>query len=136
MTTPTAVTYFGDKVVSDVDYEENGNVRLTLELTDPVENEDGSRDVAEKISIPAWEYEACKTEEPSDLTELRNTRAVYIVDKLYGELKSLDISVSDMNFIIDKLLQKVKGTEFQAIWNCLGVTNSEEIRLSHYEEKL
>jgi len=130
--------YFGANKVTDVEFQEEGEgtVRLTLEFPEPIENEDGSRDTAEKVSMPAWEYEVCKTTEPSDLTELRNSKTVYIVDKVYDLFKELDINVADLNFIMDKLLNKFKGTEFQAIWNCLGVQSSQDIRISHYENKL
>lgn len=133
----TADVYYGDKKVLEVELEEATNtVRLTLELLEPIENEDGSKDVAEKISVPDWEYEAIISSEPTDATRVRNERSFHVVDKIYDLLKDLDVRTEDLAFIIQRFLAKVQGIEEQGLLNVYRTSDRGDVRISHFENLL
>lgn len=93
---------------------------------------------SEAFDLPDWEANVCLTSWPTDISEVRNLRAIYAVDKIYDVLKELNIRVTanEMQFLLQKLLTKVEGVRKQAMLNCYGVSVEEDIRLSSLEEKL
>jgi len=60
------------------------------------------------LTIPKWEYEACITEEESDLTEVRNKRANIVVGDLLKVLLEKEAKIEDVPFITMKLTDSVK----------------------------
>lgn len=130
------LTYFSDKKVINTEQEENGYTRLTLELPEPIELPDGGKEVAEKISIPEWEYLAGKSDQPTDDSYTRNMATIVVVDRLYDILKGMDVRTEDLSFIIQKFLQKVQGIEEQGLLNIYKVSDRRDIRISHFENLL
>ena len=128
--------YYEDKLILNVEDEENGYKRVTLELLEAKENVDGSKDVATKVSLMPWELENCAKQEKNSATDARNYRAIYLVDKIYDLLKEHDVSVDEIGFVVQKMLARLKGVEQQAILNCYGVSDPVDVRIGHWESKL
>lgn len=127
--------YYIDQKIINIENSKKtpGYKRVTVELKKPTENKDGSKDVAEKFSIPEWELNSVATTEPSDLSEARNRRGVYVVDKIYKVLKELDVSIEEFPFYNQKLLTKMSCTEENAINNLFGVGDIIERRIHDWE---
>jgi hypothetical protein len=87
------------------------------------------------IDVKTWEYDEVVSEKPSDASEVRNKRAVYVVDKMYEVLKELDIRTGDIGFIMQKLLAKLGGIEEKAINDAFGVSIKQDIRLKRHWDK-
>jgi hypothetical protein len=127
--------FYEDKKILNVEELEDGNKRVEVEI-EPIENEDGSKDVSEKFTIPGWELAAVATEEKSDSSDARNKRAIIVVDEIYKVIKEKNIRTCEISFVMQKLLAKLQGIEEQAINNCFGVDNKDEIRIGNWENKL
>jgi len=117
--------YYEKYKIMTVEDGVDGNKRVRLQIPD-------SDDIV--IDVPEWELEAVQTEEPSDATETRNTRANIIVDELYEILKAKNVRFEDISFITQKLLTKLQGIEEDGTNKLLGVGNRYEIRIGHYDK--
>jgi hypothetical protein len=122
---PKVDMYYGDKKIVSV---EPG----FSELYTRVHTESGP------IDLPHWEYKICVTTYPSDLSDLRNFRCVYIVDKLYDVLRELNIRVTqnECTYLTQKLLTKIQEVQKIAMLTGLGVASEDDIRLKLLESKL
>lgn len=117
--------YYEKYKIITVDDGIDGNKRVRLEIPE-------GDDIV--IDVPEWELLAVQTEEPSDATETRNTRANIIVDELYEVLKNKNIRLEDISFITQKLLSKLQGIEEDGTNKLLGVGSRYEIRIGHYDK--
>jgi len=128
--------YYEDKKILNVDDIDDRTKRVTLELDPPIKNADGTEDVAEKITLMDWELQSVGTNVKSDASEGRNSRANYIVDKLWDLLLEHNVATTEISFILQKLLAKMSGVESKVWLNVLGVSEEKEVRLGHWQEKL
>lgn len=87
------------------------------------------------FDVPEWEFNAVvKTEPSSDLSDIRNDRANYVVDQIYELFKSLNFRTDDWVFVVQKMNTLFQEKENLAINNMYGVLDSSEIRFSNWED--
>ena len=113
-----------------------GNVPIK-EITDGIEP--GIKRVrmeTETLDLPEWEVNACFTSWPTDASEVRNLRCIFVVDELYKVFQRLNVRVTanEMQYIVQKLLTKMEGIRKQAMNNAFGVADENDIRLQILEE--
>lgn len=97
------------------------------------------------FDVPAWEYEAVKTEEVSNPSDGRNARGNYVAGEVLKLLRDLNVRVEETGFYFQKILTSLQDTEGVAILNAFGFYPStaaeleelkNRVRLSDWESKL
>lgn len=124
--------FYEDKIIDEVT-EGEGMRRVKLSYEYPIKNEDGSESTGEVIDLPAWELEACTTKEKSDASTSRNSRAIYIVDKMYEMMEQHNVRVDEISFIIQKFLTKMGGMEQKKMLELYKVSDKNEVRFSNWK---
>jgi len=133
--TAEATLYYGkQKILSVEDDAKEGYKRVELELDPPVENKDGSKDVAEKISVPEWELTALTNEEPVDLTDQRNRRAFHVVKKMLELFLELDVRAEEVPYYLSRVVSSLNINEETAMLKLYGISSKDDLRLSHMDE--
>ena len=115
--------YYEENEIIEVVDMEGGNVSVSL-------TKEGSP--VWVVVMPKWELEACTTKEPSDASNSRNSRAIYVVDAIYDMLLKMNVRVEEISFIMQKFLNKMGGVEQQKWMDLLGVSSKNDIRFSHW----
>jgi len=129
--TETKKLYYGDQEILDVvEGAEEGLKRVTL-APSPT-NSDPDK-VAEVVDIYDWELECVSKDKPTSASDVRNYKAVKVVDAIYDVLTTYNIHVEDLAFITQKLLSKAQERESVAINNLFGTT---DVRISDWEKQL
>lgn len=122
---PKVDFFYGDKKVKELlPGFEPGTKRVVLE--------DGAQD------LPSWEASACITNWPTDLTEIRNLRCIYIAEKIYEVFKELNVRVtqSEMQFLFQKMMTTMENLQKNAMLGAFGVSQEGDIRIGLLEKKL
>lgn len=91
------------------------------------------------FDVPTWEYLTIMRESPRpvfDLTDIRNERAIHVVDSVYAMLLNLRVRESELEYIIRKLLARYEEASEKARLELFGVSNAGDITLNLIEEKL
>lgn len=117
--------YYGKKEVLEINDGMEPNTKRIV-MTD------------EACDLPSWEADACVVGWPGDESDIRNLRANVVVDKIYDLLKELNARIgrNDLPYVIQKLLSRIEGTEQKAVQNCFGISDDNDLRISHIESKL
>ena len=85
---------------------------------------------------PAWEVEVSLSTQPRSLSEVRNSRANHIVQKMLEMFKELDVLIEDVPDIVRKLVNSMQENEHIAWLRCVGKDDKNLIRLSDWEKIL
>ncbi len=90
--------YYGEDLITFVEDSTTPNTKR-------VTTEKGSFDV------PEWEFVACASKDPRDLTELMNERAKVVVGKVLGLFLELDVRTEELPYYISKVLHSMENNE-------------------------
>ena len=105
---------------------ENNQDVLSME----VHYENGEAEV-----LGAWEFSACKTEEISDDSEVRNKVANVVAEEILQLLLGMNVKLSYMNFIFKKVETSMNMNYRTAIDRMFNIKD-ENIRLAKIDEVL
>lgn len=123
--------YIGQKLIQEVNPQENGSLLVVFE--------DGIKE-----RLPKWEYDALLTEDgKDDEGEIRNKVANVAVGMILELFLGMEIKLSYLNHVVQKLLLSLNESEKAALETLYGVSEDDRritdvdkvLRPDHYAKQ-